>query len=95
MYMFDTQKGQFKLLADPDSYTTSEMIWDYIEEYEMYNISIRDIAKFQMKKDPETGEDLLIETTIESTDKDNIPRTFDVTKNGEYLGMPRIEEFVA
>ena len=66
------------------------MIWDYIEEYEMYNITIQDISRVTMSKNLDTGEDILYEKIIETSDKDHIPRTFDVTKNGEYLGMPRI-----
>lgn len=72
------------------------MTWDYIEEYEMYNITIRDTLKYTMSRDSKTSEDIVEPQVIEQpTDKDYIPRSFDVSKNGEYLGIPRIQEFMA
>ena len=56
----------------------------------MYNITIHDVSRCHISRDPNTNEDIIEETTLDAQDKDHIPRSFDVTKNGEYLGMPRI-----
>ena len=61
----------------------------------MYNITIRDISRCHISRDPTTNEDVIDEKPLKQGDKDHIPRSFDVTKNGEYLGMPRIQEFMA
>ena len=68
------------------------MIWDYIEEYQIYNITIRDKNKFHFYRDHKAGEDRVEEEIIDHKKGDSchIPRTFDVSKTGEYLGMPRI-----
>ena len=72
------------------------MRWDYIDEYKIYNITIRDDIRFHIHRDSKLGQDFVEEEILEHYSHNDkcIPRTFDVTKDGEYLGMPRIKEYM-
>jgi hypothetical protein len=83
MYHYDNLKNCFRISTDPNSYTISEMSWDFIEQYEIYNLVLTDISSVKILKDPLTGNEYTEETPIIGDRV--VPRTFDVTKFGEYV----------
>lgn len=81
IYFYDNLKNCFKISTDITSYTVSEMTWDFIEEYQIYNLVLKEVATVKICKDPLTGQEYTEETPLEG----RIPRTFDVSKFGEYV----------
>lgn len=51
-------------MSDMKSYTQCEMIWDYISEYEIYNITLKDVAKMKIVTDQITGHEIVEEHKI-------------------------------
>lgn len=94
LYHFDSEKQQFVINNDLDSYTVTEMIWDYLEEFEIYNIILKDVSKNQIVQDQFSQDQTIIENLLPEPSLKEVPRTFDVTKEGEYIGMPRLPEFL-
>ena len=92
MYRYDNHKGTFNIMSDIDAFKVSEMVWDFIEDYEIFNITIRDHHLMRFAIDPLTGEETLIQEELPPQDPDVPPVTFDVSKYGEFLGMPRIKD---
>ena len=51
MYVYDAKDQKFIMLNDITSFTKYEMSWDYIEEYRIYNITLKEYAKCKIKKE--------------------------------------------
>lgn len=81
MYYYDNLRNCFKISTDITSYTVSELSWDFIEEYQIYNLIMKDVATVKILKDPLSGQETTEETPVEG----RLPRTFDVSKFGEYV----------
>uniref|UniRef100_A0A7S3CJR8 Uncharacterized protein n=1 Tax=Strombidium rassoulzadegani TaxID=1082188 RepID=A0A7S3CJR8_9SPIT len=95
LYQYDNLKGCFRLLSDVDSYTVGEMVWDFIEEYNIYNITLKELQTVTMSIDPFTGQEIFTENpvVVPNLPKDVAPpMTFDVSRRGEFMGMPRIKD---
>jgi len=65
LYVYDCKKQIFKVVSDIDSYNITELSWDYIEEYDIYNIKLKDLSKMKICINPITG--------IEYTEEIKIP----------------------
>ena len=98
-YIYDNRKipACFKILSDLKSLKVCDMTWDYIEEYDIYNITITEVQIGHILKNDTTGADYIEYEDIPkkpegSRTAHDVPKTFDVTKHGEYLGMPRLKE---
>ena len=90
IYSYDNQKGCFRIHNDIQSYTVSELIWDFIEEYDIYNMTINDLQTVRITTDPLTGQEQIEEEEIIKPPNFGKrggppPRTFDVSRLGEYV----------
>lgn len=57
MYHYDNLKGCFRISTDVNSYTVSELSWDFIEQYDIYNMVLQDVATVKIAKDPATNQE--------------------------------------
>ena len=64
MYYYDNIKQVFKVTTDLKSYTVGYMTWDFIEEYEIYNIKIEDHTLVRIVTDDATGRDRAVEEPL-------------------------------
>ena len=85
MYYYDNINGLFKVTTDLKSYTVGDMTWDFIEEYDIYNIKIEDHTLVRIVTDGDTGQEIGVEEPLPI--KNQIPRIFDVSKYGEYVSL--------
>ena len=53
IYHFDISKNKprFKILTDRNSYIVSDLIWEYIDEYDIYNFKLIDRKKVTFTTD--------------------------------------------
>lgn len=69
-YSFEHDKNVLKITNDGDAYTVSELRWDYLKDYDVYNFEFIDIKIVD------------IASKIEKTLKDQILYSFDVSPDG-------------
>ena len=72
-YAYDPQSNLFKIRNDGSRYTVSELKWTWVEEYEVYAFTFSDLKYVDIKTKQETAM------------KDQIPYSFDVSKQGNYV----------
>ncbi len=103
IYHFDINKNKprFKILTEKNSYIVSDLIWEYIEEYEIYNFKLIDRKKvvFTIDKQGQNvfqtydiendyrGDDGVNNTSDSNALNDSTIFTFDVSKLGEYVSF--------
>lgn len=75
----------------------SQLSWDFIEDYKILSFTLRDtkIVRFRERKSQD-GETVIQEMGSVDVDQDpmEVPKMFDVTWDGEYMGMPRLKEYL-
>lgn len=75
----------------------SELSWDFIEDYKIFSFTLKDlkVVRFRERVTPE-GENSILEMGTVDIEHDpiEVPKTFDVTWNGDYMGMPRLKEYL-
>ncbi len=64
-YIYDNTKNVFCIRNDGDTYTVSELSWQYLQEYEVYNFVYKDLKHVDTDSLVET---LLSSATIYSFD---------------------------
>lgn len=76
--------------TDQNSFIKADLLWDWIPDHEIFNIKIVEREKGQIKYNAELGMDDA--TWIDLPESSEHIYNFDVSKRGEYLGMPEIED---
>ena len=103
-YTYDAKKQKFIVPVDLESFTVADFSWDWIEDHQIYNIKIVEKRRATMVQDMMTGEwdvtykelgavEMSQYSMVEGV-PDLTTYNFDVSKRGEYLGMPRIEDSI-
>ncbi len=79
MYNYDTKTKQFKIQNDANRYTQSELSWNYMDEYEIYSVLLKDQKYFDINAG-------LKEVPL----KDPVDYEFDVSPGGKFVRLEYI-----
>lgn len=77
-YRFDIKSKRFVVANDASLVTFSRLSWKWMDEYEVFALTLEDLKTVELN----SGKKSLLQP---------IKYTFDVSPDGEFLGIPEID----